>query len=460
LSVLALVTLTFLIVVARSPIRRIGDGMEYLTMASNAARLRPPSAVPSDIDELRAEAQKFGDASWEGSLDPRLRGRDGRFDFPHFWLASVLAAPPVAIVRALGFHPAAGFTVFNFACVLLLMTVVARRAGSWVAVLIGCLLLWWIDKVHAEVFLVTALTVGLLWLDDYPRAALIVLALAAAQMPVFAIVLIVAAALRVFHEPRNTPLWMAAALSAMVAALHPLYYWWHLGRLSPLEEFVKPRIPGMRLFLTPLFDLNLGIVWYAPVLTLLALAGIGVVRRPCSWRTLTSAGVGAIGLLLTAAQTPNVNHGATPGPSRYGLWCLALLMPFAANAAARLAGRARIATLILVAYTLVFSTIVLHPAIPDAGIRPTPSLLAGLVWTHWPALDNPVPEVFAERISGIDGTPPGPLATAHCEKALLIGDGQEVKWPRGCTAAAVPSACAVAGALCYWNSGSVAVAPR
>ena len=38
-------------------------------------------------------------------------------------------------------------------------------------------------------------------------------------------------------------------------------------------------------------------------------------------------GVALVVGLLTFAQTPNVNHGGTPGPSRYGLWLMPLAIP-------------------------------------------------------------------------------------------------------------------------------------
>ena len=37
---------------------------------------------------------------------------------------------------------------------------------------------------------------------------------------------------------------------------------------------------------------------------------------------------GTFVVTLAAAQMPNVNHGATPGPSRHGLWCLVLMTPY------------------------------------------------------------------------------------------------------------------------------------
>jgi hypothetical protein len=463
-----LVLLGFLFVSAMldSPTRQVGDGHEYLTMARNLALLRPPSVIESDLYELRSELLTFGDETWAGLdpamrdyvLNPGLRGQDGRYDFTHFWLTPLLAAPAVAAARAVQLHPASGFIAFDVACLMLLSVVLLKRAGRHVTMLVACMLLWWVDKVHADVFLVATLGVGLLWLDTNPSAGLILLGLAAAQMPVFASVLPVAVAAAVLRHPRNARLWLVAVASASLVALNPLYYRWHLGRFSPLAALANPMIPGLRLFATPLIDLNLGVFWYAPVLALLAISGLAQRKRACSWSTVLAGGTGVVALLMVAAQSPNLNHGATPGPNRYGVWSLALLIPLVVNAARGTMEHFRTVTLAAVLFTLVFSAVVMHPRVPDGSVRPT--ALAAVVWTRAPRLDNPIPEVFAERLSHIDGRSFLPIATDGCEKVLLVGDGRSVWWPEWCNPVAVPDICAERGPRCYWNSGAIALAPR
>ncbi len=108
--------------------------------------------------------------------------------------------------------------------------------------------------------------------------------------------------------------------------------------------------------------------------------------------------------------------------------------------------------------TLLFSIFVLHPRLEDADLPPTS--LATLIWTRAPWLDNPVPEIFAERIAGLDGAVPVPTATANCEKVLLVGDGRQVRWPAWCRPVLAPSACAAQGAHCYSNNFDIVLAPR
>lgn len=59
-----------------------------------------------------------------------------------------------------------------------------------------------------------------------------------------------------------------------------------------------------------------------------------------------------------------------------------------------------------------------------------------------------------------DGSAPVPVATAGCEKALIVGTVADVLWPAACQPRAAPAECAAARALCYANGASVVRAPR
>jgi hypothetical protein len=183
---------------------------------------------------------------------------------------------------------------------------------------------------------------------------------------------------------------------------------------------------------------------------------IAIRRR--EWAGLSPLLIGAAVLLFAATQTPNVNHGGTPGMSRYGVWLLALLLPLAVQADVAVRWRPPMA--VAGALTVLVAALTLHPRFPDAAITPSPTPVASFVWTRMPALDNPLPEVFAERVGHVDGRPPLPVATAGCEKALIVATDAGVSWPGSCEPRAVPGECRAAGALCYANGASVVPAPR
>jgi hypothetical protein len=137
--------------VADSTPRRVGDGAEYVAMALNLSRARPPAL---SIDEKRAlGARLVATPGFEDSpLDQPLVGGDGRQDFPHFWLYSLLVSPLLAVGDALGLHPNRAFTVFNVTLVLLLAWALIKDQQTLGAgLLVAGPLLWWVDKAHAEV---------------------------------------------------------------------------------------------------------------------------------------------------------------------------------------------------------------------------------------------------------------------------------------------------------------------
>jgi hypothetical protein len=79
--------------------------------------------------------------------------------------------------------------------------------------------------------------------------------------------------------------------------------------------------------------------------------------------------------------------------------------------------------------------------------------LAATIWQRWPAADNPLIEVFAERIAGSEPAPAPPLATPACEKVLIVGrgSGSPTRWPARCAPAEAPPFCREPGTLCYAN---------
>lgn len=434
---LSLIVLFLVAAAADSEPRRVGDGFEYLAMARNLAHGRPPSVSAEEASALTQDMAARGDRTWDGALIATLRGADRRHDFPHFWMYPLLAAPFVAVTDTAGIHPVRAFTLLNLlltagVCALLL----TRTGAGPVAVLFAALMLWWIDKAHAEVFFSALVAGALLLRATRPGAALVLLGVAAAQGPVLAVLLAGCAVEAVARHGTTRPVAGGALAGAVIAALHPLYYLWRLGTMSPLPDTVTAHLPPLRALVTPLTDLNLGVVWFAPVLCVLTLAGLAVALRRRRGE-IVAVLIGAAALLVAASQVTNVNHGGTPGMSRYGVWTLAILLPWAAQV--DLARRRR-AAIGATALTVVFAAVALHPRVADAGIDPRPTPLAALVWTRAPALDNPLPEVFVERVTHADGAPPSPVALPGGGKAL--------------------TACAAPGGFCYDNGGRIVPAPR
>jgi len=430
--------------------RRVGDGDEYMAMALNMSHGLPP-ALSRDEWVTRSEELRNTAGFEESNLVPPLPGINGRQDFHHFWLYSMLAAPLVATARLAGAHPNHAFTILNISLLGSFLWLLVRRGHSLAAgLIVAGPLMWWVDKAHTEIFLFVTIAAAVLLVEDHPAFALLSAGLAAAQNPAATCVLAGIAVYALYRE-RSSRIVAAVGAAVVIALILVAYYEWRIGVPSPLADSVRMTSPSIRALITPLFDPNLGLAPYAPVLFGIALAGLFVRRST----TALVFGI-VVGLLLVFAATGNVNHGGTPGMSRYGLWLLAAMTPLVATGSDRL-GRHQGLAIAALCVSCVVSLMAFRPAWLER--REGPSGVAAMLWSRWPALDNPLPEVFAERVTGVDGAPPVPAATQGCRKILIRGDGTDAWWPFPCEPAAAPPACVRINALCYVNNGVFSPAP-
>lgn len=444
----------------RSPTRRIGDGPEYVAMALQLSHLERPSlSAPETASTLAyfAEIEGGFGVFTESFRYPQLVAADGRRDFPHFWLYPALAAPGVALAGGLDLHPNAGFVLANTALFLAALWIVSGTLGWPASVLLFVSpILWWIDKAHTEVFTFSLLSIALALLEAAPWWSLVAVAAASAQNTPIALALpplaAAAIALRrdVWRDPRFR---LGVVASAVLALLHPAYYWLRLGTAEPqtLVGGARLRMPGLLELGAFVWDPNVGILPNFPALpvSLLAALALLAVRRPRALTrpSLLLAAVLAALFAASFAQTTNFNSGGTPGPGRYGVWLIPLAIPVLREAN-RCGGRrwgALLAALAVV--SAVWALGVYAPERPERYRRPT--RLAATLWERLPWLDNPLPEVFVERSTGYDITAAAliPAATPSCSKVLLVGG----RWPDHCRPAPIPARCAVPGAFCYAN---------
>jgi hypothetical protein len=205
-----------------------------------------------------------------------------------------------------------------------------------------------------------------------------------------------------------------------------------------------------------------------PWLTLALAVALAIVMRRSPSRLLDPSVLVALAasalFVVSFSQIPNVNSGGTPGMSRYGLWIVPMALPIFAQYDA-VARRPHVAWLAALAVaSSIWCVVYFRPETgEDYG---TPSPLADLLWTRYPSINNPLPEIFAERVMGVGDNSWLPAVTSRCEKVLLRGRGTNAEplWPVPCAPAVVPPTCRPADALCYANRRgdgySFAEAPR
>jgi hypothetical protein len=443
------------ILLATSTPRIVGDGAEYVAMAINFADLDGPSMAPGDLEaRQRAVAAIDGRfANWDirGST---VAGRDRRRDFAHFWIYPLVAAPVTWIAQALSVSPLTAFTLVNVCLLMAACWCAIPRIGGAAAVLLFVSpVLWWIDKPHTEVFTFALLAIAFLFMRERPWWSMTASALAAAQNLPIALVTIATA---LGHVPRDRAAirdrrFVIGALGAgVLCVLQAIYTCVRHGTPTLLSLQNPGHAPVCAEIAAVPFDPAIGLVAHVPGLVIAVLvASFFAVRAPGRGVRIDEgvALVAAAGFVVTFSQATNVHHGGTPGFSRYVVWLMPLTIPLFARVHEAARHSARWIWPIALA-SAALSVYLYRPAVQENSREP--GLLAQYLWTHHPAWNNPLPEVFAE-VSSHQEVRSAPVWTRGCEKVLLIGRGADAPFPVPCVPAPAPAACVREGALCYAN---------
>ncbi|MEK6192273.1 MAG: hypothetical protein AABM41_08105 [Chloroflexota bacterium] len=424
-------------------------------MAQNISELKHPAPGPARLAELEATFAELGAGFQAPLADRRLVANDQRQEFAHFWAYSALAAPFVGLANVVGWHPNYGFAVLNVGLLAVAFIVVSRFVSAAVAALLVLSpVLWWVDKAHPEVFTVALLLLAFALVRGHPGWALVAIALASTQnLPIAAGVPLLAAA-AVLMEPtrlRDRGFWLGLAASVAIAAIHPVYYLIRLGVYTSQAAIggVVTTLPSPAHVAAVVVDPNIGLV---PNFSLLFPILIVFVLPQAIWqgKKLLQPDVGAAALLavlflVVFTQTPNLNSGATPSLSRYGLWLIPLLLPLFTHIHNRWRPVLRYGFVVTVLLSAFASAVVYRPSVNEDHLHPTG--LAQILWNHAPNVDNPPLEIFLERTAHTE-IHPFPVATESCSKVLVVSG----KWPDQCgESPSIPAACRFEGAACYAN---------
>jgi hypothetical protein len=454
-------------------------------------------------------ALRFGNEQQVGALrfgGGFVTAPDGRLYSWHFWLYPMLVAPFLLLAQAIGQAPALAFTLCNgvfVAGALAYLLLRWQAAPAARALLAGLFLttgttyyLWWS---HPEVYTASLLLLALMMGSDRRYGpAMLASALAATQNPPLLLLLGGLAVLGLWearraraptrraaagvagrpdgrHAPRLAPLLAFLAASLAIAALPALFFGATLGVLNPIAAggAADPGLIGVQRLMSMYFDLNLGLVVAAPgvligiALTAALLAvpwlrglrvAAGAAPRPGPHRGFVAAAVArpgpvllaciaiSVAMALPALSTTNWNHGHTVF-SRYAYWlgvpltfglvvCLQALATSMRTAVSLFV--VGVQTLVVAYYGLFGNTW----RGDYLAFKPVPSHLM----RHFPALYNPVPEIFIERIAGREL--PAGAGSAPREAYAFPPDGPPTKLLVGARLAdAMIAACAPASVV-------------
>lgn len=454
-----------------APARRTGDAHQYHAMAGSLASLRPPALSASETAAykswLRSQPSASGFPGGVRAVDQPALVREGRQEFSHFWAYPLLAAPFVVAVDRLGLHRAYAFLIVN----ALLLAMALWAIGRWSRPVVGLLLLasplvWFVDKAQVEVFTVAFLGLAIVAAgrQRFLWAALFAAVASTQNLPIAGAVPLFWAAgiatkrasrivaddragsvapdeheLVVTARPVPKQFRTSAGLigaTLVVVALHPGYYLWRLGVVTPqeLNGGIAAGLPSLGGYLAIVIDPNLGLIPWAPFLVGLAVMGAIFLVAPgggasaARIRSLRPAAICAAVLgawfLLAFSQTSNVNSGGTVHVSRYALWLLPLLIPFLEAVAWRLdhlqpAVLPLAGMIVFICYLILF-----RPGQPERYVAPSPQAELFTTWLPRLSVLPSVPEIFFERQQGADGGVTGSAANRTCS-VLLLTEGAE-----------------------------------
>lgn len=438
-AVLAAATLVVLIGLALAyPPRPLGDSVEYLLMAESLAAHGSPALRPGDVDALRRRAALSGVAvNPDDALGNYFEGRDGRFYCYHFAFYPLVSLPARYVLRAFGADelkagPLTNAILFGTAigAVLLFAPGGPFAVRTAAALLASSPALGFLLWPHPEVLSFSMATLALVLGSRGSRGAAVLCAsIASIQNPPLVLLAVFEMAppgLLVQSAPRRPPRVAVLLLSALAVVASPLFF---LAEFSTVNlaayETAGAHAFGVGKGLGLLFDLDLGLVRYAPLTVVLWLAVVVLSMVTGPARRLEGALVAILVLMMLACSaTGNWNHGTT-GPSRYVVWMfplMAYLIAMGSTATQLLAGRRGPYCAALI---LVIAAQIAVAAHRGGVLSPLDYLehsrLARAVLDRWPALYRSPEEVFRERTAHTEVDLDGPFVYEHdgrCRKAL------------------------------------------
>jgi hypothetical protein len=416
--------LAFICLVQPGPVVRSGDSLEYVAMLVSWAEFSRPYVTSDSVRTMEkrlGQAPEPGESAFFSSLEerfPSLLKNGKEMDLPHFWLYSLAAAVFYHPLRLLSLNIGLAFMLLHLLVVAVGFLVVRRSLGRTAG--LGLLLIvffspliWFVNKVHVELFTVILVCVGaaLLAAEDWAGSALS-LALASTQNPPFAIlaglVFLLGFSRRKWGLLRDRwPIWAAAF---GLAAAQPTYYLLRLGILNPVVATGAARMDrdvfSLRRMFSFLVDPDIGLFANWPVALLLILFfAYQAARKRAGFRGATWAFLAASlpVLLWSQSRSLNLNHGGTYLISRYALWYLYIFflilwqLGLSLQDAAGAAKRAWLAAGLLVG---VVTLVQFWPSRPEEYLRPT--RISQWLYSRCPGIYDPMPEIFTERYRRIE----------------------------------------------------------
>jgi len=262
-------------------------------------------------------------------------------------------------------------------------------------------IVWWIDKAHTEVFTFALLTITVAEIKDRPWSSMLAAAASTQNPPIAVLVPIVfvVSVLRHRFALTDRRLIIGAAAAVALAVLHPIYSYIHHGVWSLLLMQTHSGAPTFQMLSAVVLDPSVGLIGNFPVFLIVVIAALVTLLRHSRRHLLSDdviiPTVTASIFLFSFSRTTNVHHGGTPAVSRYALWLIPLALPLLAVLKQTDGAVWRRFLWSAAVMSALISVFAFHPSVAQNSREPT--WLAAFLWTRFPALNDPLPEVFVEH---------------------------------------------------------------
>lgn len=419
-----------------------GDGYEYILMQEALVNHLSLDIREADVALASAHLAKYGrkpQAKWlEVNLAPVIEENkndgfgfllspDGNYRSYHFWVYSAATVPFRLVCDLFELDPLLSFSIFHTLLLFWALWSIQRSEFFKPAerlLLLGFFTLhtavFYFDWIHTEYFSTVLLFVGVIrFLERRMTLALLWVSVASLQNQPIALAIPLIYVFFVFVKFRETngkwhsmfPLqslkdWLVTVLSALLVLLPSGYFLLSYGHFNPIAAIggVSPHWITLSRFFSLWFDLNQG-VWlgYLGIVvgifssSLLALFGF-----PKQLLSKNNALAVFLLVILIVISVPclvqgNWNAGCAT-MVRYGSWLGAPLMIVFVLLMRNVSRSFK--KIILLFSVAVQLCVPVYAGLPAKQNYLNFNRLTEWIFTHFPSLYNPEPEIFAERLLG------------------------------------------------------------
>ncbi len=412
-----------------------GDIPEYFGITETVLRHGSVALTPDDRRYLSSvlHPEYFSNPGYY------VTGLGGQRYPVHFIGYSLLIVPVRVLLELAGLSPLYVFGIGNTMILFFILIYILKyffshdaRGAALVAMVLASPLMFFLNWPGPDMLVMALVLLGFFfWHEEKPLPAAAVFALASWHSQPVIVLSAAALAYRFLTEIKRDRTGRPYRFSLAVLSLASVPYLYNLtvfGAWTPWTGLADgwTRLYGFgirNLSLTKLaeqfLDLNTGIFWYAPLLTVFACAAVITYRYTSRWVWMAA---GMLITLFTFQTNPAWHYGtAGYGPSRHAL----ILVPFFLSAVTVWLPKKR-STLLLVSAILIFqlpSLVANNYIFPIFSNTLVHTPLARLVLERYPAIYNPTPEIFTDRTNHSD--PDHPVSAVFrtrtaCRKAYVL----------------------------------------